>query len=134
VTINAEESIKTLLQHTNPDNRKIIIYHQDNEKISSKIIAKKNVFPISCKSGMSHLSLSLKPDNYWAGQNGIYRSCIHYKRGSEKYQQCKTAKDIYFGEITKENLKHYKIVARSTYNIFADKLYLQIDKFLNLVK
>ena len=136
VTINAPESVKTLINNTNPKNRHIIIYHQNNSDIDPKTIREKNIFPINASNknknfiGMSHLSLAIKPDNYWAGSKAAYRNCLHYEKGSDKYKKCKTSKDVYFGEITKENLKEYDGIARSTYNPFIEDVYLQLEKFI----
>lgn len=77
----------------------------------------------------SHISLILRDNDPIYGVNGIVKDCLHYAKDSAPWMQCKSGKDIYFGEITNANLQR-GVVRRITFDPFIDSVLEQIAKFL----
>jgi hypothetical protein len=133
-TINSTKTLNTILNNTDPKKRHIILYHQN--ELPPEIINQENLYPIKSHSteekilNLSHISIPYGPKNIWYGKNGKYRSCLHYHQKNE-YDLCKSSNEVFYGEVTPENLEKGTIV-RLSYNPFINKLFADIGEFLGI--
>lgn len=134
-TINAEKTLQTIINNSNPDNRHIIVYHQN--ELPKNLINQKNIYPFNSTIetekilNLAHVSLAHRAKNEWYGKNGQYRNCLHYDYEDQNYDLCQSSQDIYYGEVTDANLKK-GIVARLSYNPFMDQLLEDLSNFLDI--
>ncbi len=133
-TINPEKTLNTIVSNTNPDKRHIILYHKYD--LPEEIINQKNLYPIKSSIvenkifDLAHISLPNDSKNIWYGKDGKYRSCLHYY-GDKDYALCQSSNDVYYGEITKDNLNR-GLVVRLSYNPFIEQLFIDLGNFLEI--
>ncbi len=137
-TIDPKNTLNTILNNTDPNNRHIVLYHQNN--LPQDISSKTNLFHIQSSSkkdrifDLAHISISNDPQNVWYGKNGKYRDCLSYYNHKDKnknYSLCKSSDDINRGEITKNNLSK-GVMARLSYNPFIANLLSSLGSFLEI--
>lgn len=133
-TINAPNSLKIMLSHLNKNKSYVIVFHSKKTAIPKSILKNKNVHSIISTNmdekilDYSHMSPISSPKNDFYGKNK-YRSCTHYK-DEKLFKKCKKSDDVYFGEITEDNLKHYT-VSRLLYNPVFENTSSSLISFFN---
>jgi len=78
---------------------------------------------------LSHLALTLPPDNQHYGNQGEYRSCLHYPAVSAEFADCTAGHALWFGEKTPANLKA-GLLQRLTWNPRFAMQNEELDRFL----
>jgi len=113
----------------NGSKKKIIIYSNAENKNTDEITYVKIPNPDKKILDLSHVALQVSKDNYYYGEHPLYVNCLHYYSDKKKYNECKNAKDIYQGEITKTNLQKY-MMRRISYNPDFDDLKKELMQFV----
>jgi len=80
----------------------------------------------------AHTSITLPPEDPHYGKAGDYRSCLHYKPGSEKRRLCLQGMAQVKGEKSSANLRTYDNLQRLTFNPLYKEMIVQMDRFLHL--
>lgn len=78
---------------------------------------------------LSHLALTIPPDNPHYGSQGDYRSCLHYPAASAEFTDCTTGHAAWLGEKTPANLKT-GLLQRLTWNPRFTLQNEELDRFL----
>ena len=115
------EATKTFFKHRANDQSRLRIFRGSQDQTPDRQIL-----------SQSHLSIPTSPLNKHYGQSGDYVSCGHYFGDDDEYKACKnaSAESAFFGEKTKDNLKHFPL-RRMTWNPEFDNMLAEIDTFLN---
>ena len=79
---------------------------------------------------LAHIGLTIPPDDPHYGQNGGYRSCLHYAEQPVQRMACLRDEGVWKGETTAENLK-MGTVRRLSYNPMYRRMTELLDRFLN---
>jgi esterase/lipase len=81
---------------------------------------------------MSHLSYLMPASDPIYGLYGSYRDCLYYTENSASWQQCRSGKNNFLGEITLENVRAH-VIQRLTFNPFQPQFFDELSKFLDAV-
>lgn len=122
---------------TNPDSR-VLLYagkplpeFADNPRISL-VNSSFNMADGAVVVDFAHTSITLPPEDPHYGKAGDYRSCLHYKMGSEKRMLCLQGKALVLGEKSPANLRTYDNLQRLTFNPLYKEMVVEMDRFLHL--
>ena len=90
----------------------------------SRIMIRNSLYPDLKIIDFSHTCLGISPKNPLLGMDSHYNDLSHYPSQGQF-----NARDIYYGAITKANLKNH-LVARLSYNPDFDNMLNALDNFL----
>ena len=130
-TIDATATAEFFKSCLNPLNRMLWFYEEGTYEplADPRIQLIKSTLMDQRILSMSHLSLTLPESDPIYGINGQYRDCLYYPEQSANWQQCKTGKENYYGELTKMNLRDH-ILQRITFNPFYPFVLDRINGFI----
>jgi len=132
-TVNAKSAIRFFSDHVISSQSRGYVYVNSPEKYKfndSRITAVNSYFPKEHIADMSHLSITIAPNDPHYGKNGDYANCLHYREDIQKQKACKKGgPNIWRGETTVMN-KYKYVLRRLTYNPNFDQLTSSMDKFL----
>jgi len=96
-----------------------------------RLFAVNSFFPDEHIADISHVSITIPPDDPHYGKYGDYAYCIHYLENPKKLSECRQGgRDIWYGETGIMNQYKY-VLRRLTFNPNYDKLIKDIDRFID---
>ncbi len=104
-------------QLTNPTSRLLLYSGERNPPLFTdpRITVVGSFLPGRKILSLSHLALTIPPDNPHYGSQGDYRSCLHYPATSSEFTECTAGRAAWLGEKSPANLKT-GLLQRLTWN------------------
>lgn len=129
-TVDTQAAVEFLLAQPNPNNR-VVAYTNDVTVKSRdpRLIHVDAKFPPMNVRELSHLSLTLSPDDPHYGLHGDYKNCGHYFLDIPRFKRCKSDSSLPYGEIRRDS-RSEEIFRRLTFNPFFAELKQEMDKFI----
>lgn len=124
-TISHQKALNFFLKQKNPLNRGIIYTKNLKLEVPSSLKCRMSTYYNEKILDFSHIALAVSSEHPHYGKKGDFTEFSHYQN---KDQELKS-KSIYYGAVSKGNLKNY-YVQRLSYNPDFDYLASDIEKFL----
>lgn len=80
--------------------------------------------------GFAHMAVHGAPENDYYGREGSYRICGWYQSDEDKYRQCRTASDNWFGEESSTLTEKSEVAARLSWNPYFSQLMDKVALFV----
>jgi len=80
-----------------------------------RITVVESFIPVRKILSLSHLAITVPPEDPHYGENGDYRNCLHYHEDSSEFKLCRAGKARWLGEKTPANLES-GLLQRLTWN------------------
>lgn len=123
-TVNTKANLAFFNQQNSKHKQLILYSNRPHLAINQNTILRPSAFQTEKILNFSHTCLTISPDNFYYGKNGAYQDFLHYPG------QKAPTNDIYYGAISKDNLKKYTI-QRLSYNPDFNWLLEQLKNFIN---
>lgn len=131
-TVDSDVTIKAFNDSMTNSMSQMILYSSARQNVERDRIKVQNTYLPEMKiSSLSHTAVHGDPNHPYYGQNGVYRLCVWYEVASERWSQCKSDQQNWYGEkgsLLEEQGPHG---ARLTWNPFFEELMLDVVEFLN---
>ena len=136
ITIDPERALFVLEKYA-PSPRNVLVVYAKNPQRTGGVFGGKiyneNSFLADKKVlDFSHVALPIPCDDRHYGDQGGYKSCLHYRNDQEKRRTCLMDDSIWRGEISGDNLQAFT-VRRLTCNPKYDGMIEKIDQFIRSV-
>jgi len=143
-TVDSQKSLNFLTENNTSNKSRFNLYHADADKVQGldkRVTAINATLPDENIITLSHISITIPPDNPHYGRSGSYQNCLHYKKESNRWRACKDGKSykgakFVMGEYGRDsNGDKYKdkyILRRLTYNPFYDEMLKEMDRVFGL--
>ncbi len=136
ITIDPERAMFVLEKYAPSPRNVLVVYAKNPQKtveLSRSKIYNENSFLADKKVlDFSHVALPMPCDDRHYGNQGGYKSCLHYRNDQEKRRVCLMDDSIWRGEISGNNLQAFT-VRRLTCNPKYDGMIEKLDQFLRTV-
>tara|TARA_R100000306_G_scaffold44920_1_gene42902 strand:- start:74125 stop:75396 length:1272 start_codon:yes stop_codon:yes gene_type:complete len=136
-TVSVPDAAQFFCQQLSPDSRQLLWY--DSAALQAPDCSGVTRVDVSANDfrvrSLSHVGLTLPPDDPHYGFQGFYRQCLHYAAESEQRQQCQQDDDssIFAERHLLESLgieQPGTLLRRTTFNPFYDDMMSRILRFL----
>ena len=133
ISVDTKKMLTVFKRSVTSEKSVLILYGRGNESSLTegdrRVLHEKSYFPEKRILDFAHVSILMPPDDPHYGREGGYKYCLHYRNKPEKRMACLHDPQVWQGEITEENLKHYTL-RRLTYNPRYDEMMATLDHFL----
>jgi esterase/lipase len=136
ITIDPERALFVLEKYAPSPRNMLVVYGKNPQRMGGLFggrIYNENSFIADKKVlDFSHVALPIPCDDRHYGDQGGYKSCLHYRNDQEKRRKCLMDDSIWRGEISGDNLQAFT-VRRLTCNPKYDGMIENLDLFLRSV-
>ncbi|MFA5182781.1 MAG: alpha/beta fold hydrolase [Syntrophales bacterium] len=136
ITIDPERALFVLEKYASSPRNLLVVYGKNPQRtggvFGGKIYHENSFLADKKVLDFSHVSLPVPCDDRHYGEQGGYKSCLHYRNDREKRRACLLDDSIWRGEISGDNLRTFT-VRRLTCNPKFDGMIEKLDQFLMLV-
>ena len=136
LTVDAARTLDVMQRYGTSKQNMIVLYTKDFKRqrgsFSGTLIQENSSLPEARILDYSHIAVTIPPEDPHYGENGGYRSCLHYRGEPEKRMLCLRSSGTYQGEITKDNLER-GVLRRLSYNPRYAGMMEHLDRFLKSI-
>ncbi|MCX5828525.1 MAG: alpha/beta hydrolase [Deltaproteobacteria bacterium] len=137
ITIDPERALFVLEKYASSPRNVLVVYGKNPQRMEEglfggKIYNENSFFADKKVLDFSHVALPIPCDDRHYGDQGGYKSCLHYRNDQGKRRTCLMDDSIWRGEISGDNLQAFT-VRRLTCNPKYDGMIEKLDQFLKSV-
>ncbi|MCK9197279.1 MAG: alpha/beta hydrolase [Syntrophales bacterium] len=136
ITIDPKRALFVLDKFASSPRNVLVVYGKNQQRagelFNGKIYNENSFLADKKVLDFSHVALPIPCDDRHYGDQGGYKSCLHYRDDQEKRRTCLMDDSIWRGEISGDNLQAFT-VRRLTCNPRYDGMIEKLDQFLKSV-
>ncbi|MCK9392247.1 MAG: alpha/beta hydrolase, partial [Syntrophales bacterium] len=136
ITIDPKRALFVLDKFASSPRNVLVVYGKNQQRagelFNGKIYNENSFLADKKVLDFSHVALPIPCDDRHYGDQGGYKSCLHYRDDREKRRTCLMDDSIWRGEISGDNLQAFT-VRRLTCNPRYDGMIEKLDQFLKSV-
>jgi len=137
MTIDPEQALLVLGKYASSPRNALLVYEKNPQgkgrPFGGKIYHENSFIADKKVLDFSHVALPIPCDDRHYGNQGGYKSCLHYRNDQEKRRTCLLDDSIWRGEISGDNLQAFT-VRRLTCNPKYDGMIERIDQFIRSIE